>query len=75
MTGRVDRLLAEHLDQALDLPPATVMDDIPKLPAADRARRRFVGGETAKLLDELGCLVGSGGVGNVNVGRQEANYL
>jgi len=62
--------VAEMLDQALDLPPPAIMDDIAQLTAAAGASRRLVCGEIAEPLHQIGRVACGGGIGNVDVSLQ-----
>lgn len=61
---------AEMLDEALDLPPAAIMHHIAQFPASAGALSRFVRGEIAEPLDQVGRFAGGGGVGNMDVSLQ-----
>jgi len=58
------------LDEALNLPPAAIMDDIAQFAAATGASRGLVGGEIAEPLHQFGRVARGGGIGNVDVSLQ-----
>ena len=73
MHSRPVTLDRQQLDQPLDLPPAAIMDDVAKVAAAVRARRRFIRREAAELRDEVGRVGDGGGIGKVDVQVQLAS--
>ncbi len=62
--------IAEMLDEALDLPPAAIMQHIAQLAAAAGALRRLVRREIAEPFDQIGRFARGGRIGNVHVSLQ-----
>ncbi len=62
-----DRLVGEHQDDLLDQAPAGEMDDIAMVPAAVGAQLRLRARILAEAIDQLGRVIESGAVGNMDV--------
>jgi hypothetical protein len=68
--GAGHRLVTQHEDHPLDLPPPAEMDDIAHVPAAAGEPRRFCMRELAEPVDQLPCFLQSGAVGEMDIVTQ-----